>query len=103
MRIYAPYMERQAAARKQERDNMILDRTSAILSLLLLVGMIGLLCHACVDAVVKTAENEEEYKRPIYVEQSYERPAAYRVATPTMRQMDHLHGLLSVMAVNDAK
>ena len=76
------------------------DKLSVFISLVILVMLIGLITHSCVDAVVKEAENEEQYKRPIYVEQTYERPAAYRMASPTMRQMDHLDALLTVQEVS---
>lgn len=76
------------------------DKLSVFISLVILVMLIGLITHSCVDAIVTDAENEEQYKRPIYVEQTYKRPAAYRMASPTMRQMDHLDALLTVQEVS---
>lgn len=75
------------------------DKLSVFISLVILVMLIGLITHSCVDAVVKEAENEEQYKRPIYVEQTYKRPAAFRKAYPTMEEMEHVEALLTVQEV----
>jgi hypothetical protein len=71
---------------------------------MVLILLIGLICISCVDAVVKTVENEEqEARRRVFVEQSYQRPAAFRKASPTQEEMEHLHGMLRVMEVKNAK
>lgn len=76
------------------------SKTSIILSLVILVTLIGLICHSCVDAIVKTVETEEE-QRIFRVEK--ETPKAYRMTSPTPEQMDKYHDLLTVMEVKNAK
>jgi hypothetical protein len=77
--------------------------TTAI-SVVVLILVIGLMCASCVDAVVRTAESDEqEARRRVFVEQSYQRPAAFRKASPTQEEMEHLHGMLRVMEVKNAK
>ena len=77
------------------------DKVSMCISLIILVILIGLICHSCVEAIVETVENDEqEARRKIFVEQTYQRPAAYRQASPTQAEMDHLHHILLVMEVN---
>lgn len=87
--------------RFEESEKSLLDGMSATLAVVMLVVLIGLVCHSCVDAVVKTVEAEEEISRKKVwtVEQTYIRPAAYRLAAPDQDQMDHLHALLMVMEV----
>ena len=79
-----------------------LDRWfSTAISIMVLILLIGLICISCVDAVVKTVENEEqEARKRVFVEQTYTKPAAFRKASPTQAEMEHLHGLLAVMEVN---
>ena len=95
MNVYPPYMQRQ----QTKKNELILDKVSLLLSGFMLMLLIAVVCHSCVEAVVKTVENEEEFKRPVYVEQSYRQPAAFRKASPTMNEMDHLEALLTVQEV----
>lgn len=70
---------------------------SSFCALGVLVTLIGFISTSCVDAIVKTVENEEEQR--IY-KVDYARPAAYRKASPTPDQMEKYHDLLTVMEVN---
>lgn len=76
------------------------SKTSIILSLVILVTLIGLICHSCVDAIVKTVETEEEQR---IFRADTERPKAFRKASPTPEQMDKYHDIMRVMEVNNAK
>lgn len=76
------------------------SKTSIILSLVILVILIGLICHSCVDTIVKTVETEEEQR---IFRADTERPKAFRKASPTPEQMDKYHDLMRVMEVNNAK
>lgn len=68
--------------------------------LLALIVTIGAMCWSCVDGVVRTVENEEtESRRRIYASETYHRPAAYRLQSPTDDQMDHLHHIQKVAEV----
>lgn len=71
------------------------------LSLVILIGTIGLMCWSCVDGMVKQAELDEQAakKRTWTVEQSYSRPAAYHLASPTEDQMDQLHAIMTIQEV----
>lgn len=76
------------------------SKTSIILSLVILVTLIGLICHSCVDAIVKTVETEEDQR---IFRADTERPKAFRKASPTPEQMDKYHDIMRVMEVNNAK
>ena len=77
------------------------DRQVNIIStfcvLAVLVALIGFISTSCVDAIVRTVETQEEQ---LIFKVDYSRPAAYRMASPTPEQMEHYHGLLTVMEVN---
>lgn len=74
------------------------DRISLLLAIVVLVLLIGLLCWSCVDGLVKTAEIQDKfYSKPVTA--TYDRPAAYRLQTPTADQMDHVDALLTVQQV----
>ena len=76
------------------------SKINICISVVILIILIGLLCHSCVDAIVKTVETEEE-QRIFRVEK--ETPKAYRMTSPTPEQMDKYHDLLTVMEVKNAK
>lgn len=68
--------------------------------LLALIVTIGAMCWLFVDGIVKTVENEEqEARRRIYASDTYQRPAAYRLQSPTDDQMDHLHHIQQIAEV----
>ena len=74
------------------------DKTSLFMAAVMLVLLIGLVCWSCVDGLVKTAEIQERfYSQPVTA--TYDRPAAYRLQTPTADQMDHVEALLTVQQV----
>lgn len=82
------------------RKNRLLDGVSWLIPGIIFAGLIGLMMGSCVDGVVREAERQEEHEPPpVYVQQTYTRPAAYRLASPTMAEMEHLHGMLRVMEV----
>lgn len=84
----------------RDRRERLMDGVCYLLSGLLLAGLIGTTMHGCVEAVVMEAELREQYEPPpVYVQQTYQRPAAYRLQYPTADQMDHLDGMLRVMEV----
>ncbi len=74
------------------------ERSNMIIAAIVLVALIGLLCHSCVEAVVKTADNQEKYYgKPVTA--TYDRPAAFRLSSPAPEQMEAYHGLLRVLEV----
>jgi len=85
--------------RKAKED--LESRYSLLVTGTLFLALMGVVMHSCVDAIVQTAEmDEQEARKRIFVEQTYQRPAAFRKASPTSDQMDNYHGLLRVMEVN---
>ena len=72
---------------------------SSFCALGVLVALIGFISTSCVDAIVKTVENEEEQR--IY-KVEYALPAAYRKASPTPEQMEKYHDLMRIMEVKNA-
>ena len=101
MTVHPPYMQRQAEKNRAYRNKVIADRVSVCISVATLVGIIWTMLIFFADAVVQTAENEEKYNKKTWtVEQTYSKPAAFRLASPTETQMDHLHDLLRVAEVN---
>ena len=70
-------------------------RFSLAISLVVLVLLIGLICISCVDAVVATAEIEDE-KSKTWLAETYQRPLAYRLASPTVEQMERTEALLTL-------
>ena len=65
-------------------------------SLIALVVLIWLVVLMATDAMVKTvAIQEQYYGKPV----TYDRPAAFRLATPTPEQMDHLHHVQQIAQV----
>lgn len=83
--------------RDQDNTEKQVNLLATFSALVVLVLLIGIVCTQCVDAIVKTVENEEEQR--IY-KADYARPAAFRKASPTPEQMEAYHGLLTVMEVN---
>jgi hypothetical protein len=74
------------------------DKTTLLLVAVLLVLLIGLVCLSCFEGMVKTSKASEEYSgTPVTA--TYDRPAAYRLNSPTPEQMEHYHDLLRVMEV----
>ena len=85
------------------------------------LSIIILLFHGCVGSVVRVSElqyrpaqqavytsEQQEYKNfdrstpskiTWSIEKTYRKPAAFRKASPTQAEMDHLHGLMQVMEV----
>ena len=97
MRDYKVYLPHHRELQRLQ-DEKIIDRTSAVLSLVVLVGLIGLVCYSCVDAVVTSAEIQERfYSAPVAA--TFERPSAFRLASPTPDQMDHLHHVQQIAQV----
>jgi hypothetical protein len=72
------------------------DRTTNIISVIILVLLVWLICWMFVDAIVRTVETEEEQR--IYRADTV-RPKAFRMSSPTPEQMEHYHDLLRVMEV----
>lgn len=73
---------------------------SVSVSIVVMVILIGVLMHSCVDAVVETTEQEEEIsRRRTYATETYVKPAAYRLQSPTQEEMDHLHHILALQEV----
>lgn len=75
-----------------------------LLSVIVLIIVIGMMVHSCVDGIVRTVELDEAKRKksePVYTVQ-YSQPAAFRLSTPTPEQMDHLHALMTVSAVKNA-
>jgi len=83
-----------------EMNEPMLDKKNSIFAAVIIVMLMGLLAHSCVDAIVRTVESEEEQR--IY-KVDYDKPAAYRMSSPTPEQMDKYHDLLRVMEVKNAK
>ena len=68
------------------------------LAMLMIIFMIGMLCWQCADSFDRTAENQERYySKPVEV--TYERPAAYRMQSPTPDQMEAYHHLMQIQEV----
>ena len=83
---------------RQERRDMIqgIKWTAATLALAVITGAI---VFAFFDGLDREAKNHQKYGQWRHVEQTYERPAAYHKAYPTMEQMDSLHALQAVQEV----
>lgn len=86
--------------RNIREDKRTVKWLSHLCAIVVMAILIGITMHSCVEAVVMEAELREQYEPPpVYVHQTYKRPAAYRMASPTMAEMEHLHGMLRVMEV----
>ena len=82
---------------KTERDINIFAGLSSLIALAIITTII---MRSCVDGVVKESERREEYEpRPRWASETYRKPAAYRLQSPTQSEMDHVHGLLAVQEV----
>lgn len=79
-----------------EMDEIRDDKVNVTISIIILIILMGLICHSCVDAIVRTVETEEEQR---IFRADTERPKAFRKASPTPEQMEHYHGLLQIMEV----
>lgn len=53
---------------------------------------------SCVDSVDSTAKQNRK-PEPVYVAHYFDKPAAFRLSTPTQAQMDKLHFILDVEKV----
>lgn len=87
------------------KDAANLDRSvnalSGFAAFAALVVLIGIMASSCVSGIVREVERQEEYEpRPRWASQTYSKPAAYRLSSPQQHEMDHLHGLMTVMEVN---
>ena len=86
------------AYRKQEEE--LESRYAFLVSCIVLMALIGLIMHACVDAAVRTVENDEqEARKRIFASETYQRPAAYRLASPTYEQMEARHHVIKLQEV----
>ena len=66
---------------------------------MILTLFMGLLFFFGVEAWFQEAQNQERYySKPVTV--TYEKPAAYRLQSPTQEQMDKLHDLQRIEEVN---
>jgi len=71
-----------------------------ILPVFVLAGLMWVFAVIFVDGVVFEADRQREFEPPpVYVERTFQRPAAYRLASPTFEQMDHLHHILVIQQV----
>lgn len=84
--------------REQNTDTGTESRTTTIFSMILLIIMLAWIGRCTVDAVVRTAENQEQYYS-MPVSMTYSRPAAYRKASPTNDQMEAYHHLMQIQEV----
>lgn len=84
---------------QEERKSRLfaIKMLSAFASVVTLAAVIWAMAASCVAGVVKTVEIEEEQVRVWTATLS--RPAAYRLASPTPEQMDHLHGIQKIQEV----
>jgi hypothetical protein len=76
----------------RKRDERLVNALAVAASVFALAVLIWLVCVMAVDAVVKTAEMEEE-KAKTWLAETYQRPLAYRLASPAAAEMDSLHAL----------
>lgn len=84
----------------RKRDERLATIMSTSLSILALIVLIWLICWMATDAVVKTVENEEqEARKRVYASETYRKPAAYRLHSPTQEEMDQVEHLLVVQGV----
>jgi hypothetical protein len=75
-----------------------MDRTTRVLIAMLVLALVAMLVNGLFEALDRTAEIQERYySAPVTA--TFERPAAYRLASPTMEQMDHVEALLVVQQV----
>lgn len=103
MTVYPPYMQRQAEKKIADRNEVIADRMAVCISVVALIGIVWAMLMFFVDAAVLTVENEEQYnKRTWTVEQTYSRPAAFRLASPNWDQAEKYHDLVKVMEIKNA-
>lgn len=73
------------------------NRFAAFASVIGLAVLIWLMAVSCVDGVVREAERREQYEpRPRWASQTYKKPAAYRLSSPTQAEMDHVEHLIVV-------
>lgn len=83
----------------QDRADMI-KATKWAIAVVIFAALVGAIVFAFVDGFDKQALLDQQYPPPVrYVEQTYDRPAAYHKAYPTMQQMDSLHALQTVQEV----
>lgn len=69
-----------------------MDRITRVLIAVLVLALVAMLVNGLFEALDRTAEIQNQYySAPVTA--TFERPAAYRLASPTMEQMDHLHAL----------
>ena len=102
MRDYKSYLphhrELQELDNQRLRDDRLVRLMSTSVAVVSLVVLVWLVFMMAADAVVKSAEIQEQfYGKP--VAGTYDRPAAYRLATPTADQMDHLHHVRQIAQV----
>lgn len=82
----------------RQRDEKLINLMATSLTILALVLLIWTVCYVGIGAVVKTTENQEKYYGKPAVA-TFQKPAAYRLSSPTQAEMDHLHHILQVMEV----
>lgn len=92
---YLPHHREQEELEEYRRQS---NAISTAFCLAVLFITIGVICWAFADGFDKTARNAEVYYgKPATV--TYEKPAAYRLQSPTPEQMDHLHHIQRVAEV----
>lgn len=89
MRDFAPVVESEARAQRV---------TSGLCAVIALAAAVALLMVSAIDAVQAEQALREQWKPTEYqvATMSLSRPAAFRMATPTLEQMASLEALLQV-------
>lgn len=88
MRDYKPVDESRLSMSVESEGTWL---ARMLLSVAILAGGLMLLLHSCADAVVRTADIQEQfYSMP------YSKPAAFRKASPTLAEMEHLEHIRRV-------
>lgn len=87
--------------RKSRMQLLMLDALGVFCVFLCLVLIAAALLHGFATATVKTAQisSQSTYQQHTHY---YDKPAAFRLSTPTQAQMDHLHAMLTVERVRKA-
>lgn len=80
----------------EETDKNLGRFISTAVAVIVMIILIAIMAQSCTNAVVKTAELQEQYySQPV----QYANPAGYRMATPTFEQMEHLHHIMTLQEV----
>lgn len=83
---------------ERRRDELLIDDAGFVATRAAIIFILTLFFFGFIEGVEKTAKQQEK-ETTVYKAHYYQRPAAFRLASPTPEQMEHLHAMMQIQEV----